>query len=93
MNMNVNDGTETPMSYYVSLASGALLAISELLPYLSKIEGNGIIQVVTNFLRKRQADEANLVAMQQRYDQILADVTRRLQALEDAASPATPANQ
>lgn len=39
---------EYNLSYYVSILSGALLAISEALPYLSKVKGNGIIQTLLN---------------------------------------------
>jgi hypothetical protein len=41
---------DSNLSFYASLVSGSLLVISELLPYLSKIKGNGILQVVGNFL-------------------------------------------
>jgi hypothetical protein len=41
---------DSNLSFYASLFSGSLLVISELLPYISKIKGNGILQVIGNFL-------------------------------------------
>jgi hypothetical protein len=43
------ENQENNLTLYASIFSGSLLAISELLPYVSKIKGNGIIQVVVNF--------------------------------------------
>lgn len=35
---------------YISIISGMLLTISEILPYIKNIKANGIIHLITNFL-------------------------------------------
>jgi len=64
-----------PYGYYASLISGSLLVISEILPYLSKVKGNGIIQVLTNLftgydeLKKKEKAE---------YEQKIQDLTAKV---------------
>jgi|694.fasta_scaffold143430_3 hypothetical protein len=45
------------LGYYTTLVSGSLLVVSELLPYISKIKGNGIIQVITNLFTKYEENK------------------------------------
>jgi hypothetical protein len=68
------------MSYYVSLFSGAMLAISELLPYISKVKGNGIIQVIMNAYgaQKKQEEE-----QAQQNEKKLDDILARLEELKN----------
>lgn len=35
---------------YISIISGMLLTISEILPYIKNVKANGIIHLITNFL-------------------------------------------
>lgn len=46
---------------YVSMASGVLLTISEILPYIKTIKSNGIIQCIIETVTKNQEnrDESN----------------------------------
>lgn len=48
MEQIVQNASDNNLTYYASLVSGGLLIISEALPYVSKIKGNGIIQVLTS---------------------------------------------
>jgi hypothetical protein len=45
------------LTLYTSVLSGSLLVISELLPYISKIKGNGIIQVLTNLFSNYEEEK------------------------------------
>lgn len=40
------------ITLYVSIASGLLFTVSEILPYISEIKGNSIIQVLLNACTK-----------------------------------------
>lgn len=50
---------------YLSIVSGLLLTVSEVLPYISQVKGNSISEVVLNALGKMDA------VKQDRYDVIL----------------------
>uniref|UniRef100_A0A6C0H6T0 Uncharacterized protein n=1 Tax=viral metagenome TaxID=1070528 RepID=A0A6C0H6T0_9ZZZZ len=41
------------ITFYFSLISGALLTISEMMPYITKIQSNGILHSITNFLTSK----------------------------------------
>ncbi|NBO99359.1 MAG: hypothetical protein EBU90_04425 [Proteobacteria bacterium] len=41
------------ITFYFSLVSGALLTISEVMPYITRIQSNGILHSVTNFLTSK----------------------------------------
>jgi|LakMenEpi03Aug12_release.lakeMendotaPanAssembly.Ray.scaffolds.fasta_scaffold2349764_2 hypothetical protein len=43
-----SETSENSLTFYASILSGSLLMISEILPYISKIKGNGIFQALTN---------------------------------------------
>jgi hypothetical protein len=76
------DPQDTPLSYYVSLVSGALLTISEILPYLSQFKGNGIVHALTQaFTNRAQHEQVQDQALQQT-QQALQLVLQRLDALE-----------
>lgn len=44
------------IGFYVSIASGVLLTISEILPYIKTIKSNGIIQCIIDTLRRKGSD-------------------------------------
>ena len=46
---------------YISLALGLLLSISEILPFIKRIKGNGIINVLQSFLIKQSELGHNLL--------------------------------
>lgn len=48
---------DTSTAYYISIISGMLLTISEILPYISKIKGNGIIEVLLNSCSKYEQEK------------------------------------
>ena len=48
---------ENNLTLYASVLSGSLLAISEILPYISKIKGNGILQVLTNLFSNYEEEK------------------------------------
>jgi hypothetical protein len=39
------------ITFYLSIISSFLLAISEILPYISKIDSNGILQLIVSIIR------------------------------------------
>ena len=43
---------DNSITFYTTILSGSLFVISELLPYISKVKGNGIIQVLLNSFSK-----------------------------------------
>lgn len=47
---------------YLSLLLGLLLSISEILPYIKKIQGNGIINILQSFITKQSEIGNNLLA-------------------------------
>lgn len=73
MSEDTNPNPNSNMSYYVSLFSGAMLAVSELLPYLSKVKGNGIIQVIMNaYGAQKKQEEEQAQQNEKKMDEILA---------------------
>ena len=48
-------------SGYLSLILGLLLSISEILPFIKSIQGNGIINVLQSFITKQQLLGSNLL--------------------------------
>lgn len=67
-------------AHYVSIFSGALLAISELLPFLSKVKGNGIIQAAVQAFQKHEADQRK---EQDQFDAILARLDKLVAIFEN----------
>jgi hypothetical protein len=47
------------ITFYISIISGMLLTISEVLPYIKTIRGNGIIELLVNFLVEKSNTNAN----------------------------------
>lgn len=47
--MSENDSQVSP-SLYISIVTGLLLTISEMLPYIKTVRANGIMHLITNFL-------------------------------------------
>jgi hypothetical protein len=47
-------------TFIISIASSALLAISEILPYISKIKSNGILQCLHDILIRKHKQETDL---------------------------------
>lgn len=58
------------ISFYVSIATGFLLTISEVLPYITSIQSNGVLQLIINNLLKRSnrtgTDEENARLLNER---------------------------
>lgn len=74
----------TTVAYYVSIFSGVCLAISEALPYLSKVKGNGIIQVALNYFRGFEEEKKKEAQEQQAQQQALfQSIVSRLDTLID----------
>jgi hypothetical protein len=48
-------------SGYLSIVLGLLLSISEILPFIKSIQGNGIINVLHNFISKQREIGSNLL--------------------------------
>jgi hypothetical protein len=75
------------LGFYTSLVSGSLLVLSELLPYISKIKGNGIIQVVTNLFTNYEETKKKEKAEREQKIQELTDKVEEavaiLKRLED----------
>jgi hypothetical protein len=70
-----------PLSYYVSIFSGVCLAISELLPYISKVKGNGIVQVLIQSFGKFEETKRKEEEQQQQVIQSILDRLDHLTAL------------
>jgi hypothetical protein len=51
--MSSRNDDYTNITLYISILTGLLLTISETLPYVQNINGNGIIHLITNFLIKK----------------------------------------
>lgn len=47
------------ITFYISIISGMLLTISEVLPYIKIIRGNGIIELLVNFLVEKSNTNTN----------------------------------
>jgi len=44
------------ITFYISIISSFLLAVSEILPYIKSIEANGIIETFINIIKKKTND-------------------------------------
>lgn len=66
-------------SYYLSIASGILLAISEILPQISQVKGNSITEVILNAFGKLDVDKQN------KLDTIISKVDEIHALLQQAA--------
>lgn len=49
------------ISFYISITTGLLLTISEMLPYIKKIKSNGIVEYITDKLYKKSQNEHVLI--------------------------------
>ena len=47
------------ITFYISIISGMLLTISEVLPYVKSIRSNGIIEILVNFLVEKSNTSSN----------------------------------
>ena len=47
------EDNQTDPALYVSIITGLLLTVSEILPYIKNVKANGIIHLITNFLLKK----------------------------------------
>ena len=69
------------LAYYASIVSGILLFISEAMPYISKVKGNGIVQVLINsFTKYEEAKQQEEDVMKQKIDLIL----KHLETIENS---------
>ena len=50
---NQTGDNQNIITFYISIVSGLLLTISEILPYIKSIEGNSITEVIEKFLIKK----------------------------------------
>lgn len=76
-----SEDAANPLSYYVSILSGACLVVSELLPYISKIKGNGILQILMNSFNSFEENKRKEDEQQQRMLQSILDRLDRLERL------------
>jgi hypothetical protein len=51
--------SQTNPALYVSIITGFLLTVSEILPYIRNVKANGIIHLITNFLLKKSMTIGN----------------------------------
>lgn len=49
----MSEHQDPTFSFYFSLVTGTMLAISELLPYINAIKGNGITHVIVMYFMKK----------------------------------------
>jgi hypothetical protein len=54
-----NESLNNEITFYISIISGMLLTISETLPYIKSIQGNGIIELLVNFLIKKSNTQSS----------------------------------
>lgn len=47
----------TDTNLYISVFSGLMLIVSEILPYVSNVKGNGIVQIILNSCSKYDEDK------------------------------------
>lgn len=75
-----------PISGYISVATGILLTISEILPYIKSIKSNGIMQCILSFLVSKttstehepllDADTDVIKTLQERIDGLQVELKR-----------------
>lgn len=72
------------LTYYASIISGILLFVSEAMPYISKVKGNGIIQVLVNsFTKYEETKQKEDDDMKHKLDIIM----KRLETIENTLKP------
>jgi hypothetical protein len=57
--MNEKNNQSDP-TLYISIITGLLLTVSEILPYIKTVKSNGIIHLITNFLLEKYNTQENL---------------------------------
>lgn len=57
--MSEEDGKTDP-ALYISIITGFLLTVSEILPYIKNVKANGIIHLITTFLLKKSMTIDNI---------------------------------
>jgi hypothetical protein len=82
------DASSNPLSYYVSIFSGACLVISELLPYISKVKGNGIVQILMQSFSQYEDTKRKETEEQQRlYERILERLDQLAALVQQEKNP------
>jgi hypothetical protein len=90
------------LPYYASIFSGLLLTISEALPYLTKVKGNGIIQVLINaygqYGEKKKQEQEQEQAQEKKTEQKIDEILVRLEELKnlvkhEQSNSSNPTNQ
>ena len=76
-----NESLNNEITFYISIISGMLLTISEVLPYIKNIRGNGIIEVLVNFLVNKSNTQSALTQSAQSLN------TQSAQSLNDERIP------
>lgn len=79
-----NLSQDNNLTYYASIVSGSLLVISELLPYISKIKGNGVIQVISNFFNNYEETKKQ---EKLEHDKKIQEIIEKLDLLVARSSP------
>jgi hypothetical protein len=67
------------ISLYFSIASGVLLTISEILPYISEIKSNGITQFLINKILQNKPKNDNTHTNDDKLDNILEKLDELVQ--------------
>lgn len=80
------------LAYYISIASGLCLAISEALPYLSKVKGNGIIQVALQYFNQHEEEKRKDEQQQHEVFQAILARLDTLIALQQQQTQQTPSS-
>lgn len=70
------------MDYYLSLVLGILLSISEILPYIKNIQGNGIINSLQTFIKTQSEIGSNLLERMES-EQLLESQTQNINTLNN----------
>jgi hypothetical protein len=82
---------DNSITFYTTILSGGLFAISELLPYISKVKGNGIIQVLLNSFSKydesRKEEEKKEKERIENQTALLNEILQKLEMLQNAIKP------
>jgi hypothetical protein len=87
---SASSNDSNPLSYYVSLFSGACLIISELLPYISKVKGNGIVQILMqSFSRYEDTKRKESDEQQRLFESIVERLDRLTSLVQQEKNPPT----
>jgi len=83
------------LTYYISIASGALLTISEFLPYISQVKGNSIVQVLLNACSKlnQARNDSGINREQDRLEEQIAELTKQVEELKSQIRNIQPPTQ